>query len=355
MDLPHSPICSSNAVLRFSPSLNSRLRRHYWFCKYICYKGPFRIGGVLDRVVASVIPGRLKARYGGFPSLSRVVWGYFSRMLLPKLEERTIISSLLGYDFCVSPESGENYYKFGVYEPTTLQVMRMFLGPGDTFVDAGASFGQMSLVASGIVGTKGTVLSFEPMPLRFCDLLASIKINKASNVLAFNAALGSGRGSAKLYWGGMSPSMIRPRIKSPDEKSTGKASQYAEVKMLSLTEVLKIVGIDSVDLIKIDVEGFELDVLKGALTHLLRDRPPVLLFEYGAYEDNSGILSFIKSCNTAYKFFAPEFGNHNPVVRLQEISSEDDIHYVANVLGVPKHRMTDLESCDGSRFTFSAT
>jgi FkbM family methyltransferase len=162
----------------------------------------------------------------------------------------------------------------GAYEEGTLGVMQSVLRPGDRFLDIGANVGLMSLVAAGAVGPKGRVDSFEPLP-EIGELLASsVDINHLSNVHVHPFALGSepttltmsrhpeiNRGSASLSLKGSEESQVQIRIETLDafEQAT-KAQPPA--------------------MLKIDVEGWELEVLKGAIGTLSNEPKPVLCIEF---------------------------------------------------------------------------
>ncbi len=86
----------------------------------------------------------------------------FARSLLPKLGAPVSCRTCMGFELVVSAADGPHYYYDGCYEAGTLHVMSRCLRRGDTFVDVGASIGQMTMHAASLVGAHGRVLSFEP-------------------------------------------------------------------------------------------------------------------------------------------------------------------------------------------------
>lgn len=120
-------------------------------------------------------------------------------------------------------------------------------------VDVGAYIGLYTCMAADIVGNDGKVLSFEPDPINHEQLLNNIKINGYKNVSVVQCALADVPGKANLY--------IKHHGTVSSLTGEGKC---VNVEVDTLDNVTARRGIEKVDLIKIDVEGFELQVLKGA-------------------------------------------------------------------------------------------
>ena len=198
---------------------------------------------------------------------SRVV----CRAMLPPLRGRVRCPTRYGFDLVVRPRSGENYYRCGFYEHGTMSVIARWLRPGDVFVDAGASVGQMAFHAARCVGPTGRVLAFEPAPERHEDLLAGIAINQLENVRPLRCGLADEDGERGLDLRG-SPSMASAR-----------AAASARVPVRRLDDVLAEAGIARVRFLKIDVEGLEPEVLLGAPRLLASPAPPIICYEHGIY------------------------------------------------------------------------
>jgi FkbM family methyltransferase len=165
---------------------------------------------------------------------------------------------LFGYEFwCdLSETIQRNIFLFG-YDDEAEQFIRSKLKAGDTFLDIGANVGFYSMLASSIVGERGRVISIEPNPKTFGRLRETIEANRITNVLALNLGLDRERGRLSLF--------IDPE--SGNDTATmvthdGRAS--VEVEVYPLDEVAMAHQIDSVDYLKIDVDGFEPNVFAGA-------------------------------------------------------------------------------------------
>ncbi len=142
-------------------------------------------------------------------------------------------------------------------------VISRYLGPGDTYVDVGANIGALALCASTIVGRKGQVVAIEPHPKTYGFLAENIALNQRNNVQCLSAAVGKERGTLHIA-----------DFARQDDQNCVTASGIS-VPVLPLDEILR--GISRIDLLKIDVEGYELAVLEGAREVLART--DAVLFE----------------------------------------------------------------------------
>jgi FkbM family methyltransferase len=140
---------------------------------------------------------------------------------------------------------------------------------GDVVIDAGAAFGFYTIMASKRVGQQGKVVAIEPQPNILEMLNRNIKLNNLANIITLNYAVYSQKTRVKLY---SSYSIIQ-------ERAAQSLQSYIEVSADTLDNLLRQVDIDEVNWIKVDVEGAELEVLKGAVGILSRSRDIALLVE----------------------------------------------------------------------------
>jgi len=127
---------------------------------------------------------------------------------------------------------------------------------GIVIVDVGAHVGTFTLLASKIVGEKGKVIAIEPEPKNYKQLIENIKLNNFLNVNPLNIALGDYNGFGKLYIS-YSPQCHSLLFKEDKISSI-------EVLLKTLDNLLEELNLKKIDVIKIDVEGAEILVLKGA-------------------------------------------------------------------------------------------
>ena len=134
------------------------------------------------------------------------------------------------------------------YEPNVTRLFCSLIREGMTVVDVGASIGYYTLLAAKRVGREGLVLAFEPDPYRFKALKENVEINAWKNVKVFQLAVSNKEEERKMESG---ESFV---IKSRKHVVT--------VKTVRLDTFLQTLQVDP-DIIKIDVEGAELEVLMG--------------------------------------------------------------------------------------------
>jgi FkbM family methyltransferase len=166
---------------------------------------------------------------------------------------------------------GRSIYFFGDFDPKVSWVLRRLLRPGDTAIDIGANLGLVSFIAARLVGPAGAVHAFEPQP----DLAALMRRTADDTGLAhicINAvALSHQRGRLRM-------------TVPPDNAGAARLNAAADVRGRHVEVPVETLdnawhGSRPVRLMKLDVEGHEESVLRGA-TRLLQEIPPeVILFE----------------------------------------------------------------------------
>lgn len=132
--------------------------------------------------------------------------------------------------------------------------------PGNCIIDVGANIGYYMLLFRKMVGEKGRVICFEPEPSNFAEIDSNIKNNSLMNVDLTQAAVGMMSGKTSFSCG--LNGMVQPN-----------GSGDLDVEMVPLDLVIT----EKVDLIKIDVEGYEAYVLKGAEILIERFHPALFL------------------------------------------------------------------------------
>jgi FkbM family methyltransferase len=129
---------------------------------------------------------------------------------------------------------------------------------GSTILDVGAHIGRYVLLAADRVGMSGKVIACEPHPANFSILLRNIELNRHTNVIPKNVALSAEDGVAQLSLG--DDSGLHSIVYNQESTSREKLG----VKSSTIDSLLKELRVERVSLCKIDVEGAELLVLKGA-------------------------------------------------------------------------------------------
>lgn len=273
-----------------------------------------------------------------FPG-SRKIGRFTSKILLPALNQQTTVPTIYDFDMVVNENGGKEIYYLGFYEVGTLDVIKKCLEPTDNFIDIGASIGLMSVFASKCI-PQGIVLSFEPQKERFEILKKNAAINDCKNIQMFNNGLGKKEDQLKLYTDVFSPSIV------DTENSAGK---HELVDILILDKVVESKEIETIKFIKIDVEGFELDVLTGAKKLLSNSNPPIICVEYvkrlqSMNKNDISIVDFIKQVNN-YRLFQLE-KTSNTVSKLVEVEDERDLRDCDNIYCFTEKHIDNLKSAN---------
>ncbi|MBI1884963.1 MAG: FkbM family methyltransferase [Chloroflexi bacterium] len=164
----------------------------------------------------------------------------------------------------------EPSYLKGVYEPGTTALFQQIVKPGMTVVDAGAHVGYFTLLAASLVGRAGRVFAFEPEPGNFALLARNVEANGYRNVVCCQQALSDRPGRGELFLGRYSITH------SLAGHSAGDGGRSVPVETTTLDDFLSRRGWPSVEVVKMDVEGWEPFALAGA-TRLLERCPGLKL------------------------------------------------------------------------------
>lgn len=181
------------------------------------------------------------------------------------LRVRRFETEVQGIKLWVDPASnfGKRVLGEGNYESELTGVFHQLLRPGQTFVDVGANEGWFSMLAAKSVGPGGRVLACEPQERLWPVITKNIAANRFCNCQLFPFALSDkpGRTEIALY-----PSLNT----GSSHIGTGKRrwEKMQQVELVRLDAVLASLESRPVDLLKIDVEGYEHQVLLGAGQHL---------------------------------------------------------------------------------------
>lgn len=279
-----------------------------------CRRIPLRGMGFLARLGERVLPSPPP----GAPCLIRTLQGF--RILVDPTEDRGLELAL---------------FRQGTYEHGTLSFIRQALRPGDVFLDVGANIGLMSLCAASALRGTGKVLSFEPMKATFETLTRNIQFNGFGNIEAFNLALGAADAHLEMFDSLKSnrgaASLIRPEGAAAGQR----------VAIRRLDDVLAERAVERVACVKMDVEGWELEVLKGAQRLLSSPDAPLCILECSKLHAMQGgsvgdLYRFVRGIN-AYRVFRLSRGKEMPSA-LVEIHDEASLPAHDNLFCLlPRH------------------
>lgn len=171
---------------------------------------------------------------------------------------------------------GRNILRSGVWEPEIASFFLGWLRPGMTFIDAGAHVGHHTLLASDLVAASGRVIAFEPHPLLGQVLRRNAERAGCANVAISSLALGRTGGTAELV---LHPCDNFGASSLRADSETAHLPR-APVQVTALDDYLERAGVPAVDVIKLDVEGAELDVIEGARRTLTANPGILLVVEF---------------------------------------------------------------------------
>jgi FkbM family methyltransferase len=166
---------------------------------------------------------------------------------------------------------------------------------GDTVIDVGAHIGLYTLIAAKRVGSSGKVIAIEPDPDNFKILKKNILLNQLSNVEALECAVYSTKEKLKLFL----PELERGRtiFNTVMQDRAGISNNFLEVEANTLDNILNENNIQRVNWIKIDVEGAELEVLKGAVNTLSSNKNITLVIEIHGMENYIQMIEYLRRSN----------------------------------------------------------
>jgi len=200
------------------------------------------------------------------------------------------------------------------YEPEVSYFITNVLQEGDTFIDVGGHIGYFSMLAAHAVGAGGHVYTFEPEPRNARHIREHIALNAVANVELLEEALGDEEGEAALHvnadntgghalWDvGEHPFNLRSRLHH-DVKT---------VRRGTLAQLLAKTAAQRVRLVKIDAEGSELRILKGAMLLLLARKVPYVICEINEFAlqqmgaTGQGMRAFMQACGYSCYRMIPE-------------------------------------------------
>lgn len=193
-----------------------------------------------------------------------------------ELPEQIVVRTTDGRELAVNTANGSYRYIYylGEYEEAITDVFRALVRPGDVCLDIGANMGWYTTLFQKLVGSNGVVHAFEPVPPTFERLARNVRMNRLQNVRLNDLALGDEEKDVELH--------IFDNL--PDGHASiatfGQSDfQSFTSRMIMLDTYLEETRTDNVRLVKMDIEGAELMMLKGASRLFEQETVPVIEVE----------------------------------------------------------------------------
>jgi FkbM family methyltransferase len=171
----------------------------------------------------------------------------------------------------------------GAWEPPESCAVRALLTPGDFAIDIGANYGWFTLLMASSVGRSGLVWSFEPVPPTAEELRYNISLNSFDNIRLFESAVGASAGEVNI-------NVFEGLPHGHASAATLGRDDYVSHPVLvrTLDQLLEEAAGRLPAIIKVDVEGFEMQVLDGSSRLLRSPNPPIWMLEVN-YETSAAL------------------------------------------------------------------
>lgn len=237
---------------------------------------------------------------------------------------------------------GKSLDLYGEWEQESILLLSKLVKPGQIVLDIGANIGSFTIPLSKLVGTEGEVHSYEAQRVVSQLLNANVAMNELNNVHVYNAAVGDNTNDINV-----------PKIIYESEANYGAVSlvdtnwttvgAVEKVSQVVLDQKYFIEGANCLSLMKIDVEGMELNVLRGA-SKIVKYCKPILHIENNCVKDSKDLISWISAQGyTCHWDIHPYFNQNNVVGNKQSVFQE--MAYATNMICYHQE-MTDVTSIE---------
>jgi FkbM family methyltransferase len=258
------------------------------------------------------------------------------QLLLPEPSKvgKHVLKTIHGVKLLIDPSKDQgvelSLFQTGTYEKGTIQLLHKYLHSGSSFLDIGANIGLMTVIASKCIGEAGIVYAVEANPNTVSILQTNIELNQCKNIELLPIALSDSQGTALLFenWevnrGGAS--LI----------SQGSEEKGMEVKMERLDDLFQ--EETPIDLVKIDVEGFEPQVIRGGMSWFKKQLPIFIIEVSEKREKEVGpspleVMELVQTIGN-YKFYKQK-GTKERRGKLIEITTPKELPTHDNIICIP--------------------
>lgn len=218
---------------------------------------------------------------------------------------------------------GRSLVLLGEFSELEWALLRQLVGPGAVVVEAGANIGALTVPLAKAVGPEGRVYAFEPQRLVHHMLCGTLALNELENVYPFALAVGEEMGQVHI-----------PSIGYGEDANFGGVALDSEGDVVTVATV-DTMNLQRLDLLKVDVEGFEERVLRGAHSTIGRFRP-ALYIENDRRDQSPALLTYLAGLGYDAFWHLPPLFNPDNFFR-HRVNPFGDILSI-NVLALPKEK-----------------
>lgn len=162
-------------------------------------------------------------------------------------------------------------YLLGTSEPQTQDAIAKYVKPGGVFYDLGANVGFLTVIGAKLAGPRGRVVAFEPLPANAELVRHNAKINGFTNVEVLEVAVSASSSQGRLQ-------LAAEPTQAKLAEDSGAAGETISVEIVSIDELVAQGKIPPPDFMKIDIEGAEVDALRG-MERTLKEAQPVIILD----------------------------------------------------------------------------
>ena len=224
---------------------------------------------------------------------------------------------------------GKSLAYYGEFSEGEFELFRQIVQAGNIVLEIGANIGAHTVGLAKLIGQSGVLFAFEPQRLVFQTLAGNMAINSITNTVCFQKAVGESAGTLKV-----------PLLDFERENNWGGLS----LGSWEHGEIVDVVTIDSMDLafchfIKIDVEGMELEVLKGA-ARTINKYQPIMYVENDREEKSAALIRHLNGLGYELYWHCPLLFNPNNYYGNKENVFGSIVS--KNMLCIPKNKNVNL-------------
>ncbi len=228
---------------------------------------------------------------------------------------------------------GKSFDLYGEFSELEIDLLKTFIKPDQYIFDVGANIGSHSISFAQLVGSKGAVFAFEPQRIIFQTLCANLSLNSITNVFTFHLALSETSGNTRVPF----PDYLKQSNFGGLDLEKYNHGEFVQVMTVDHFSVPKC------DLIKIDVEGMEAKVLKGAEKTIQKFRP-ILYVENDRSEKSVELIKLIDSYSYNIYWHRPPL--FNPQNFFQNSDNAFGKTVSINLLCLPKEKDISISSIE---------